>query len=261
MTDPADLLAAARQLPDRTALLFDFDGSLSPIVDDPAAAVPEPGVAELLTALADRYRIVGVVSGRPVEFLARHFAPTVALSGIYGLEGLRGGARCDHQSAGAWREVVDDVAAQSEARGPVGMGVEAKGLSLTLHFRTRPDLADDVMSWAEIQAARSGLEVRPAKMSVELHPPVGVDKGTSVSELADGAEVVVYVGDDVGDLPAFDALDALATAGVQTVRVAVASDGAPPELLARADITVAGPAELLTLLRTLLPPSGLAAGG
>ena len=51
-------------------------------------------------------------------------------------------------------------------------------------------------------------------MSVELHPPIDEDKGTALARLAaDHDGPVMFVGDDVGDLPAFDALDALERSG------------------------------------------------
>ena len=65
----ARLLAPLRSEPSRSVLLFDFDGTLSPTVTDPAAARPADGAVDLLLALAERYRTVGVVSGRPASFL------------------------------------------------------------------------------------------------------------------------------------------------------------------------------------------------
>ncbi|MCU1452462.1 MAG: trehalose-phosphatase [Acidimicrobiales bacterium] len=251
MSSPTEVLAAARRQPDRTALLFDFDGSLAAFVDDPATATLTPEAAELLRRLVSRYRTVGVVSGRPVDFLARHLDPGVVLSGLYGLEQLQDGRRQDDPAADAWRAVVDRVTAVSESDGPAGMRVEGKGLSLTLHYRTRPELAGEVQAWAEAQAAASGLELRPAKMSVELHPPIAVDKGSAVAALAAGADIVVYVGDDVGDLPAFDALDAMAASGRTVLRVAVAGAGAPPALVERADVAVADPQALVELFSRL----------
>jgi trehalose 6-phosphate phosphatase len=47
------------------ALCLDFDGTLSPIVDDPQAARPLPGIVELLEPLADRFAAVALISGRP----------------------------------------------------------------------------------------------------------------------------------------------------------------------------------------------------
>jgi trehalose 6-phosphate phosphatase len=230
---------------------LDFDGTLSPIVDDPESARPLPGVAEALARLRERYELVGVLSGRTVEFLQEVLPAGLVLAGLYGLEVVSNGGRRDHPYAGAWREVIDDVAKCSASLGPQGMVVEPKGLSLTLHYRSHPDLADDVNSWAKRQAARSGLVVRPARMSVELHPPIDADKGTALEMIAQELEAVCYIGDDVGDLPAFDALDHLAQTGVHTLKVAVASDESPIALLERADLVVDGPAGVLALLHEL----------
>ena len=84
---------------------------------------------------------------------------------------------------------------------PAGMHVESKGLSITLHYRGRPRLEPRVRAFAEAQAARSGLECRPARMSYELHPPIPADKGSALAELSEGLAAVAFIGDDVGDLP------------------------------------------------------------
>jgi trehalose 6-phosphate phosphatase len=132
------------------------------------------------------------------------------------------------------------------------MRVESKGLSLTLHYRGHPEIETTVHELAERQAARSGLSVRPARMSFELHPPIAADKGTAVRDLADGLAAVCFLGDDLGDLPAFAELQRLADEGVATVRVAVRSDEAPEELLDAADVVVDGPEGARDLLRQLL---------
>jgi trehalose 6-phosphate phosphatase len=249
----ADLLAPLVAQPRRSGVLVDFDGTLSPIVTNPETARPLEGAAEVLLELARRYRVVAVLSGRPVSFLEPLIPASVVLSGLYGLEVVRDGERLDHPWAGAWREVVEDVAAQSRARGPEGMRVESKGLSLTFHFRENPGVEADVEAWAVQQAARSGLRMRQARMSVELHPPIDADKGTAVEELVSKLAAVCYLGDDIGDLPAFDALDRLAARGLHTVKVAVGSAESPPALVSAADIVVDGPAGALDLLRGLAP--------
>jgi len=246
-----DLLAPFVERPAQAAVVLDFDGTLSPIVDVAAEARPVDGAVGLLDHLAGRLGLVAVMSGRPVDFLRPLLPPSVVLSGLYGLEVVRDGVRSDLPGTDAWREVVADVARTSAAEGPEGMVVEPKGLSLTLHYRTRPDLAPAVEAWAEAQALRSGLQARPAKMSVELHPPIAADKGTALEALTAGRAAVCYAGDDRGDLPAFDALDRLAAGGVHTVRVVVASPEAPPELVARADLLVDDPGGVVDLLRRL----------
>jgi trehalose 6-phosphate phosphatase len=245
-------LAPLLARPGEAAVAVDFDGTLAPIVDDPAAARPAPGATDALAALTGTLGLVAVMSGRPVAFLRPLLPAGIVISGLYGLEIVRNGRISDHPEAADWRPLVDDVARASAADGPAGMDVEPKGLSLTLHYRRRPEIAADVLVWAEDQAARSGLEVRAAKMSVELHPPIATDKGTALEALVAGLGAVCYVGDDRGDLPAYDALDRLAaTGGVDALRVAVASAEAPAELLARADLVVDGPPAVVDLLRRL----------
>ncbi|MGE3618990.1 MAG: trehalose-phosphatase [Acidimicrobiia bacterium] len=246
----SDAVALLRADPARTALLLDFDGTLAPIVDDPAAARPLPGAAAVLADLSDRYGVVAVVSGRPVAFLTAHLPPGLVLSGLYGME-LRRGVEVESLGGAAWRPVVAEVAADARASGPAGALVEPKDLSLTLHYRTRPELEPAVLAWARAAAQRSGLELRRARMSVELHPPGALDKGTAVAGLLDGMAVACFVGDDVGDLRAFDALDRFAATGGRSVRVVVRSPETAPALRARADLLVDGPEGVLGLLSSL----------
>jgi trehalose 6-phosphate phosphatase len=90
-------------------------------------------------------------------------------------------------------------------------------------------------------------------MSVELHPPIDEDKGTALRRLAAARRgPVLFMGDDVGDLTAFDLLDELAAAGRDVRRVAVDSPEVPGELRTRADLVVDGPAGAVELLRGLL---------
>ncbi|MET0664489.1 MAG: trehalose-phosphatase [Acidimicrobiales bacterium] len=251
MTTVAERLTPFRADPAGVAVVLDYDGTLSPIVADAADALPQEGVAELLARLRDRVGLVAVVSGRPIDFLAPLLPPGLVLAGLYGLELAVDDQRLDHPQSGNWREVIDDVAGRAEIRGPVGVGVERKGLSLTLHYRSVPDQEAATAAYAAEEAHRSGLVARPARMSWELHPPIEVDKGTAVLDLADDFAAVAFAGDDVGDLPGFDALDELADRGVATLRIAVDSPEAPPELLERADIVVDGPQGLVTLLESL----------
>jgi trehalose 6-phosphate phosphatase len=246
-----DFLAA----PSEAGIFTDFDGTLSPIVDVPDEAQPLDDVAEVLGALAERYGRVAVVSGRPVSFLEGKVPSSVVLSGLHGLERLEQGQRLDHPQGGVWREVTDDIAVLAVDRLPPTVRVEAKGISVTLHYREHPEVAEEVHRFAEQQAARSGLVCRQARMSYELHPPVEADKGTAVIDLTSGLQAACFIGDDRGDLAAFAALDGLAATGMNTVKVAVASREAPAELIDNADLVLPGPAEAVELLRWLSSPS------
>jgi trehalose 6-phosphate phosphatase len=256
---PPGLLAPFIAAPERAVVVTDFDGTLSPIVADPATAAPFPGVVDAVHALAGRYRTVAVVSGRPASFLRdrleldRRPPSALVVSGLYGLERIVRGELTLHPAAAVWRDAVTAAATEAEAEAPEGVGVERKGLALTLHFRTAPEHAEWVSAWAREAASRHRLALHEARMSFELRPPVKVDKGTVVDELIGRASAACFLGDDVGDLPAFDALDRLAGAdpAATCVRVGVRSEEAPVELMDRADVIVDGPAGSLAMLRQL----------
>lgn len=248
----SELFGALVAEPEKAGLFTDFDGTLSPIVDVPADARPIGDAPDVLGELASTFGQVAVLSGRQVDFLEEFFPASVTISGLYGLERLEGGERHDHPQGGSWREVAADIAKLGSDRLPADVRVENKGLSVTLHFRGHSELDHEVKEFAVQQAARSGLVCRPARMSYELHPPVEADKGTALADLVDGLRAACFIGDDHGDLTAFDALDALGADGLRTVKVAVASGEAPSELIDRADLVVSGPQGALDLLHWLL---------
>ena len=235
-------------------MFVDFDGTLAPIVDEPASARPHREAVGVLHDLSGRWGVVAVVSGRPAAFLAEHLAGAGAtrFHGLYGLERAGEGASGveTEPDAESWRRAV--AAAADEAEGRLGAGpVERKGLTVTLHYRLRPESAGTVEQLAAELAERHGLDLHPAKMSVELRPPVRVDKGTVIRHLATGLDAVVFAGDDLGDLPAFRALADMRETGVATLTVASGGPETPPEVTEAADVTVEGPDGILDLLRGL----------
>lgn len=245
--------------PTTAAVITDFDGTLSPIVDDPARAVPLPGVVDVLHDLARSFGRVAVVSGRPTSFLRDRLEladrpPTrLFVSGLYGIEWLEDGVERVHPTALAFRDTVTEAADRADAAAPDGVHVERKGYSVTLHVRTGQQHLEWARSWAQATAATTGLVVHGGRMSFELRPPIDVDKGSVVTDLVRGAKAACFLGDDLGDLPAFDALDRLqAGEGAEVLHVGVRSAEAPAALLERADVLVDGPAGSLELLRALL---------
>jgi len=239
--------------PGHAGVLCDFDGTLAPIVDDPDTARPLPGVADALRALTDRYRLVAVVSGRPAAFLVEHLdVAGLRRFGSYGLERVGVGGRVELAAeAEPWRAAVAGVVDRARASAPSRVLVEDKGVSVTLHVRTAPELEAWVRAFAAGEAARTGMVLHDARMSVELRPPLTVDKGSVVAALVAeaGLAAACFAGDDRGDLAAFAALDGLPHA----LRVAVRSEESPPALLSAADVVVDGPAGVLELLRSLAP--------
>lgn len=249
-------LVRLRERASTSALLFDFDGTLSPTVPDPELAAAGDGFVDRLVALEQRYRTVAVISGRPVAFLEARLPSELLLSGQYGLESVSHGRTTVRSGAEGWREVVADAADEIVAatRGTDGVWVEPKGLSLTVHYRQNPSAEALVRSVLEDLTVSTGLVVHDAKQSVELRLPVAADKGTVVRELAAGADGVLYAGDDLGDLPALRAVAELRAGGMIGVGVAVDSPELPDAVRAAADVVVAGQAGLRDLLDELLAP-------
>jgi len=233
-----DALDRLRGAPERAAVLLDVDGTLAPIVERPEdAAVPEETRA-VLRELVGRYALVAAVTGRPGA-LGRD------LVGVEGVEVVGSHGLELDEGADEWR------ARLQEFRRTVDWPVEDKGLGLSYHYRTHQDPAQARAELEQIaELARSaGLRARFGRMVLELLPPLDANKGTAVRALLERQHLTraLFAGDDTTDLDAFGALDELEVG----VKVAVASDEAPPELLAQADVVVAGPAGLIELLRTL----------
>ena len=245
-------LAPFLRAPAGAGVFSDFDGTLARIVADPTAARPLDGVVTALAALVPLFGRVGVISGRPAAFLQEHLGGHgLFLSGLYGLETVIEGEVRARPEVERWRPVVEELAGQAEGEIPEGVTVERKGLSFTLHYRNAPGLEPQTRRWAARAAAGSGLVVHVARMSYELRPPVGCDKGTVLEQAAGGLGAACFFGDDRGDLEAFDALDRLAGSGATALRVAVDSPETPTELRERADLVVEGPEGALDVLHRL----------
>jgi trehalose 6-phosphate phosphatase len=250
-----DALAPLAAAPTRTALFLDFDGTLSAIVADPRDARPLPDVPALLSDLAEEFELVAVISGRPTSFLAEALGSPagVTLAGLYGLERALQGPEHDF-----WSDVIDEVVRDAEATAPPGVYVEPKGLTVTLHWRHAPEQKEWVISFAERAAAQHDLLVHQGRHERELRPPLEVDKGTVVRSLA--AEKAGHLdnaaafGDDIGDLPAFEAVTELRKPdGTQlySVRVAAVDTESPHQVADAADLTVAGATGAVALLAAL----------
>jgi trehalose 6-phosphate phosphatase len=252
--DVAATIDALVDRPADTVLLCDYDGSLSPIVDRPEDAVALPAAIEVLGALVGRLARVGIVSGRPVEFLASRLPVRGLLfSGLYGMEQLVNGHRQVDPRALPFAGAVADAADEAEARLP-GVIVERKGgVSVTLHWRIAPDREQEVLALAADLARRQGLAEWHSRFAVELRPPVAIDKGTVIDDLITGFGVAAFAGDDTGDLAAFAALGRAAGDGrlTRAVRIGVESAEMPDALPGAVDVLVAGPAGLLELLRAV----------
>jgi trehalose 6-phosphate phosphatase len=203
------------------------------------------GAREALDALAARFGIVAVVSGRALEDLRKRVGTGgVLLAGAYGRERSD---RTVRRATEGWETVA--FAARARIDGLGGVQIERKGAGIAIHFRAAPEHGEVVRTIADELAKEFELQVRPGRMVVELVVP-GPGKGDAILDLIAerGLLRVLVAGDDWGDL---DAFIALRQHGHDAVIVAVSSEEAPPGLADQADLVVAGPPQLVALLAQL----------
>jgi len=137
--------------------------------------------------------------------------------------------------------------------------IEDKGDAVAVHTRRCDDpqgTFDLLRGPLEALADRVGLALEPGRLVLELRP-AGSDKGTTLRAYAleVDAAAVAYTGDDLGDLPAFDAVQALRADGVPGLTVASGSTEVA-EIARRADLVVDGPAGVADLLDALADELG-----
>jgi trehalose 6-phosphate phosphatase len=250
--------------PGSALVALDFDGTLAPIVADPAQARAHPEAVDALSALSQYVGHLAVVTGRPA-------ATAVDYAGLRGVPGLHGLVVLGHYGLERWDAATDEVTAPpppagvAEARrrlpdllrelDAADAYVEDKGASLGVHTRRLPDpegTFERLRGPLEGLADELGLALEPGRLVLELRPP-GMDKGAALRSLVEeqGIRTVVFAGDDLGDLAAFDAVDALREAGGAGVLVC---SGSTEELALarRADLVVDGPDGVVELLRNLV---------
>jgi trehalose 6-phosphate phosphatase len=255
----AEGFAAIRKNLGGAVIALDFDGVLSPIVDDPAAARAHPEATSVLARLAPLVRSVVIITGRPAALAVEYggFGDIEGLTvlGQYGRERWVSGDLTAPEPPPGVAEVREKLPRVLEAaRAPAGTHIEDKGHALAVHTRraAEPQVAlDRLRSILGALAEHAGLVVEPGRLVLELRPP-GMDKGVALRGFAaeKNAGAVLYAGDDLGDLAAYDAVEALRADGVPGVKVC--SGSAEVTALAdRADLVVDGPDGVIRLLADL----------
>lgn len=270
MSTPVLVTAAGREGweaivadPASAVIASDFDGTLSPLVEDPSMSRAADGALDALARLARSVGQVAIVTGRPALVATE-------LSGVTGHAGLGRLVVLGHYGLERWEASTGAVTSDPVPPGvevareklpallqELGLGdafVEDKGSSLAVHTRRLPDPlpALEVLRQPLTELAESvDLRLEPGNLVFELRPP-GIDKGVALRRLIEstGARSVLYAGDDLGDLAAFEALNTLRGDGLHAVLVAARSSGATA-LTDAADIVVDDPAGVVTVLTAL----------
>ena len=252
-------LEALASAPAQALIATDYDGTLAPIVSDPAAAYVHPAAITALRRLAGSVGTLAVITGRPaaqaVELGGLASVPGLIVLGHYGWERWAAGRTAAPATPPGVAEARRELPGLLRAAGaPDGTRTEDKGYALAVHTRgtADPDAAlARLRGPLQALAERVGLAVEPGRRVIELRPP-GMDKGVALRELTAerAARSVMFCGDDLGDLPAFAAVRALRAAGIPGCAVASAS-AESPQVAAAADLVVNGPDGIVALLAAI----------
>ena len=239
--------------PREALIALDFDGTLAPIVDDPALSRAFPGAIEALAALAGGGVRVAIVTGRDaltvVDLGQLQRVPGLLVSGLHGAQTWSDGQLISLQEPSGLAELRTALPALLGQVDP-GVWLEDKGLSLVVHTRRAEDPAGALAVLTEpvtALAVAHGLDVVGGKFVLEIRIP-SLSKADAVGRLLEApTAVAVFCGDDLGDLPAFEALKDWAADGSGRTALAV-SVGEAAEVRQAADLVLDSPAELTAIL-------------
>ena len=244
-------------------LVFDIDGTLSPIAPTPQAAYLYPGVARMLEQLR-QHAHVAIMTGRALRDGARLVnVDKVTYIGTHGLEWSDGLPETYevHIVPEAMRYVQPGKQllelVQQHLDSLPGVMVQHKTVGGTLHYRGAPhpeQARAQLLALLEEPTRQLGMRLGEGKMVVEVLSPLAINKGQALRNYAQrfGLRGLVFAGDDRTDLDAILESEQLRKEGCTTLSIVVRHTDTLPELLAHADIVVDGVEGMAQLMERMV---------
>jgi trehalose 6-phosphate phosphatase len=211
---------------------FDFDGTIAPIVKEPARAFAPTAVSRRLARLCD-YASVAIITGRSVADMPTRldFKPHFIV-GNHGLEGVPGWGNDNQRQRHLCQDWLATLSAALSNRTMFdpGIQIEDKGLSLSVHYRMAHDRTQAHTQLSRLfETLTPPADIIAGKCVFNLLPPNSINKGSAMIRLMEisGAGSALYVGDDITDEHVFR----LHRPDLLSVRIERASDSAAPFFL------------------------------
>jgi trehalose 6-phosphate phosphatase len=247
----ADVLAFAP-----AALVTDVDGTLSRIVSRPELATVDDEIRASLRQMVGRVALVAIVTGRE-ESVARSMVglPELTYVGNYALD-TESAEVVEEDDLDAARVLVRTLLAPFPC-----VEIEEKGVSFALHYRNCIDntMRERILALVTPVAAAAGGKLLEGKQVVEIVPVRLPDKSNAVARLLREREIqgVVYLGDDLGDVPVFEQMSRRRTQGLPSLGLAVIDPETPVAVIEAADMYLSGVDEVNAFLAALGTPAEL----
>jgi trehalose 6-phosphate phosphatase len=244
-------------------LVFDIDGTLSPIAPTPGQAKLHPEVRSLLES-AKKYTRIAIMTGRAIE----DGAEMVGVDGLTYI-GTHGVEWSDGLPSTHSVQIVPEAVAyiepgthlldlaEEELSDIPGLIIECKPVGGSIHCRLCPDPEQarrKIRALLEEPAKEVNMRLSDGKQVIDIKAPLAANKGRALRRFVQrfGLRGVVFAGDDRTDLDAIAEIARLREEGIAALAVAVQHSDSLPELLERADLKVQGVDGMVRLLREIV---------
>lgn len=240
-------------------LITDIDGTISRTAPTPSEASVSPICRNHLALLAKHLKLVAAISGRPIYQMKNMIRlEEVVYVGNHGFERwVKGGSViCDE--AGRYPDLIEAALEYLKPLLPIeGIFLEHKGATASIHYRLCQDQAgtrERILAALATYPEAKDLIVRQGRRTIEILPPVEVNKGSGIRALIGEYQLrtVIYMGDDLTDLDGFRAIHECRSSDFDGISLAVLSKETAPEVKEGADFTLDGVDEVERFLEWLV---------
>lgn len=239
-------------------LITDIDGTICPTIPNLLEAKIPETIRQLLLALSKKLALVAVISGRQSsEVKDMVDIEGVTCIGHYGMEVWQNGKAVLHPDAQPYVPAVRALVKEIESLKSIeGVVIQDKWATVSVIYRQSPNpeyASKAIINLLFNSPNAKQLRIMGEKMIFGIVPPIDINKGTAVTDLVrlHHLHAGIFLGDDIGDIPAFRAIRRKGTS-FHGLAIAVVTEETPEEVISKADFVLDGVQETEILLKWLV---------